>query len=76
MLEASHLPPFSNVRAVCAWLRPPITFAYHSGWRIESEIFSLRWRQVDLVNGTVRLEPGETKSGKGRLIYLWESRAP
>jgi integrase len=54
------------------WLRPPIAFAYHSGWRIKSEIFSLRWRQVDLVNGTVRLDPGSTKSGEGRVICLWD----
>ena len=54
------------------WLRPPVAFAYHLGWRMRSEVFSLQWRQVDLVTGTVRLEPGQTKSGKGRLVYLWD----
>jgi integrase len=54
------------------WLRPPVAFAYHLGWRMKSEVFPLQWRQVDLVNGTVRLEPGQTKSGKGRLVYLWD----
>ena len=46
-------------------LRPPILFAYHTGWRI-GEILSLTWRQVDFAAGTVRLEPGTTKNGKGR----------
>lgn len=48
-----------------AELRPPILFAYHTGWRI-GEILSLTWRQVDFDAGTVRLEPGTTKNGKGR----------
>lgn len=52
------------------WLRPPITFAYQTGWRLMSEILPLTWRQVDLEAGTVRLEVGSTKSGAGRVIYL------
>jgi integrase len=55
-----------------SWLRPPVVFAYNLGWRMRSEVFSIEWRQVDLVHGTVRLEPGQTKSGKGRLVYLWD----
>ena len=48
-----------------AELRPPILFAYHTGWRI-GEVLSLTWRQVDLDAGAVRLEPGTTKNGRGR----------
>jgi integrase len=48
------------------YLRPPVTFAYLSGWRIRSEILSLRWPQVDLAVGVVRLEPGTTKNREGR----------
>ena len=46
-----------------------ITFAYKTGWR-HSEITGLTWNQVDLENGIVRLEPGETKNDNGRTVYL------
>jgi len=54
------------------YLRPPVTFAYLTGWRLRSEILPLTWPQVDLHTGTVRLEPGTTKNKDGRLIYLNE----
>lgn len=47
-------------------VRPVITFAYLTGWRIRSEVLPLTWAQVDLKAGIVRLEPGTTKSGEGR----------
>lgn len=53
-----------------AYLKPPMMFAYQVGWRVRSEVFPLRWEQVDLDAGTVRLNPGTTKSGEGRMIYL------
>lgn len=49
-----------------AWLQPVITFAYVTGWRIQSEILPLEWRQVDLTAEIVRLEPGHTKNDEGR----------
>ncbi len=45
------------------------TFAYKTGWR-KSEICNLEWKQVDLDRGTVRLNPGETKNGSGRVAFL------
>jgi integrase len=45
------------------------TFAYKTGWRA-SEIASLTWSQVDLDQGIMRLEVGETKNDEGRTIYL------
>ena len=51
-------------------LRPVVTFAYYTGWRIRSEVLPLTWSQVDMDTGTVRLEVGETKNKDGRLIYL------
>lgn len=51
-------------------LRPPVTFAYWTGWRIKSEILSLTWAQVDFDAATVRLEPGTTKNQEGRLLYM------
>ncbi len=44
------------------FLRPPITFAYWTGWRMYSEVLSLTWDRVDLEAGTVRLYKGTTKN--------------
>ena len=38
-----------------------VTFGYKTGWRV-SEISGLTWDHVDLTNGIVRLETGETKN--------------
>lgn len=51
------------------YLKPVVTFAYSTGWRKE-EIVGLRWNQVDLREGIVRLEPGETKNEEGRTFYM------
>jgi integrase len=54
------LPPF---------LRPVVTFGYYTAWRV-TEVLGLQWRQVNLETAEVRLDPGTTKSGEGRVIYL------
>ena len=51
-------------------LRPPMTWAYYTGWRMYSEILPLTWDHVDLEAGTVRLYKGTTKNKDGRLIAL------
>ena len=51
-------------------LRPVVTFAYVTGWRVPSEVLTLEWRQVDLDAGTVRLDSGQTKNGQGRLFPM------
>ena len=60
-------------RAVAAklpeWLEPVAEFGYLTGWR-KREILDLRWSQVNLDAGWVRLEPGTTKSGEGRAFPL------
>ena len=56
-----HLPPDLQVAA---------TLAYTYGWRTQSEILTRQRRHLDLEAGTLRLDPGETKNGKGRIIYL------
>jgi integrase len=43
-----------------------VTFAYLTGWRVNSEVLPLQWRQVDFAAGRVRLEPGTTKNKQGR----------
>jgi integrase len=51
------------------YLRPLSSFAYLTGWR-KGEILRLTWAQVDLMEGSVRLEPNTTKNKGGRLIFL------
>jgi integrase len=55
--------------ALPSYLKGSVTFAYKVGWRV-SEIAGLTWKHVDLVNGIVRLETGETKNDEGRTVYL------
>lgn len=46
-------------------VQPVVTFLYLTGWR-RREATSRQWTHVDLKAGTIRLDPGETKSGVGR----------
>lgn len=46
------------------------TIAYTFGWRTRSEVLTLQRRHVDLGAGTLRLDPGTTKNGEGRVVYL------
>jgi len=43
------------------------TFMYWAGWR-RNETLTREWRHVDFEKGTICLEPGETKNGKGRSL--------
>ena len=43
---------------------------YTYGWRLTDEVLSLTHGQVDLEAGTLRLKPGSTKNGDGRIVYL------
>lgn len=62
-------PDFEAVRlALPLHLRPVVTFAYLTGWRIRTEIQNLTWRHVDMDAGIVRLEPGSTKNEEGRVL--------
>jgi integrase len=51
-------------------VRAVVTFLYITGWRVDSEVLPLQWRQVDLKAGTVRLDPGTTKNGEGRVFPM------
>ena len=55
--------------ALPTFLYPVVTFGYYTGWRV-TEVLNLQWRQVSLEEAEVRLDPGTTKNGKGRVIYL------
>jgi integrase len=50
-------------------LKPVLLFAAFSGWR-KCEVLGLKWINVDLDRGVVRLEPGLSKGGEGREVYL------
>lgn len=49
-------------------VRPVITMAFCTGWRMADEIIPLRWEQVDFTAGTVTLPPNTTKSGAARVF--------
>ena len=51
-------------------LQVAAAIAYMFGWRMQSEVLPLQLRQVDLDAGTLRLDPGTTKNGDGRVVYL------
>jgi len=57
------------LRALPDHLKPVLAFGYWTGCR-KGEILRLKWDQVDLDQGVVRLRAGETKSGEGRVIPL------
>ena len=51
-------------------VKPVARFAYITGWRANSEILPLQWRQVDFQAGTVTLDPGTTKNMEGRVFPM------
>jgi len=53
-----------------------VSFLYKTGWRWRSEAARLRWTNVAFDAGEVRLEPGTTKTGEGRVFpFTAELRA-
>lgn len=60
--------------AVKRHLRPDlqvaVSIAYTLGWRMQSEVLTLKRSQVDLNACTMRLDPGTTKNDEGRVVYL------
>src|SRR5205823_6180112 len=63
-----------QIGAVCKRLSEEaaaaVRFCYITGWRSYSEVFPLRWSQVDFKGGFVRLDPGTTKNREGRVFPL------
>lgn len=51
------------------YAQPLVRFAYLTGWR-SSEIYGLQWRNIDFVGHQIRLDPGTTKNGEGRVFPM------
>jgi integrase len=51
------------------WLRTFLELGFTYGWR-KSELLSLRVKQVDLPQRTIRLDAGTTKNGEGREVMM------
>jgi integrase len=53
-----------------------VSFLHTTGWRWRSEAARLRWTNIAFDAGEVRLEPGTTKTGEGRVFpFTAELRA-
>jgi integrase len=50
-------------------LYPAVLTSIHTGLRSQ-ELRLLRWRQVDLIEGTITVGKSKTPGGEGRLVYL------
>jgi integrase len=55
--------------SVGLWMRAIFEIGYTYGWR-HSEVLNLRVRQVNIVEGVIRLEPGTTKNDEGREVVM------
>jgi integrase len=55
--------------ALPSYLKAVASLAYDAGWRKE-EILSRTIDKLDMNEGAIRLDPGETKNGKGRTYYM------
>lgn len=64
----------AQVDAVCDHLSPVLAavvrLAFITGWRVNSEVLPLEWRQVDFAGGEIRLDAGTTKNGDGRVFRM------
>jgi integrase len=52
------------------WMRTLLECGYTYGWRHGELLRPLRVRHVDLLSGTIRLDPGTTKNDDGREVVM------
>jgi integrase len=67
--DAQYTPLAMECSKVGLWLRALLTTAYSFAFR-KGELLSLRVKQIDLANGTIRLEAGTTKNGEARVVKM------
>jgi integrase len=65
--EAQYRQLMKHAREL--WLRALLAAAYSFGFRT-GELLDLRVRQIDLLDRTIRLNPGETKNDEGRVVVM------
>jgi len=58
----------SVVERLPDYLKPVAQVTYITGWRTRSELLTRQWRHLDLDAGWLRLDPGESKNGEGRMF--------
>lgn len=51
-------------------LQTACDIAYVFGWRMQSEVLTLEWRQVDFAGGRLILDAGSTKNDEAREVFL------
>ena len=56
-----------------SYLQAVFVTGYHVGARL-GEFLGLRWKQVDLANSQIVLDPGTTKNEKGRTLPMYGDR--
>src|SRR5262245_10067161 len=54
------------------WLRALLATAYAFGFR-KSELLNLQVRQINLIDRTIRLDPGTTKNDEARVVVMTQS---
>jgi integrase len=67
--DDKQVPLEQECAKVGLWLRAMLAVAIDYGWR-KAELMLLKVSQVDLLEKTVRLEPGTTKNDEGRTVLL------
>jgi integrase len=60
----------SVMKHLPADVRPVVQFAYITGWRVQSEVLPLQWRNVDFAAGEIRLDAGTTKNREPRVFPM------
>jgi len=71
-LEAADY--YKLLRHLNSEIAPLVVTAYHTGAR-QGELLRLKWKQVDLERGIIRLDPGTTKNSQGRLLPIFGDMA-
>jgi integrase len=51
-------------------LKPLLIAGYYTGMR-HGELHALQWHQVDIWSHRIVLDPGSTKNGEGRVVYMY-----